>query len=110
MDYWQHLEWEVVDDWQALCRQLPKEKHWYFSKKAAGSYTKVKYSSDDVLVFGPESLGLPEQLLAISPERSLRIPTRNAVRSLNLSNSVAVACYEAIRQDGGFEGDERPLE
>jgi tRNA (cytidine/uridine-2'-O-)-methyltransferase len=98
LDYWQHLEWEVVDDWPSLCDRLPAAHHWYFSKKAQVSYTKVCFSKGDVLVFGPESQGLPDELLKSEPERCLRIPTRGAVRSLNLSNATAVAAYEALRQ------------
>lgn len=101
MDYWQHLEWEAVDDWQSLVEHLPTERHWYFSKKAAGPYTEAQFAEGDVLVFGRESLGLPEELLSELPGQCLRIPTRKEVRSLNLSNTVAVACYEALRQFGG---------
>ena len=68
-----------------------------FSKKASKAFTEVRYAESDVMVFGPESRGLPEEMLA-DPEASLRIPTRPEVRSLNLSNSVAVAAYEALRQ------------
>ena len=98
MDYWQHLEWEAVGDWLALVDSLPAERHWYFSKKASASYADASFAEEDVLVFGRESLGLPDELLVRRPERCLRIPTRAAVRSLNLSNTVAVACYEALRQ------------
>ncbi len=98
MDYWQHLEWQAVDDWAALCKELPPEQHWYFSKKATESYTNIKFTEGGVLVFGRESLGLPEELLTEHPDRCLRIPTRSDVRSLNLSNTVAVASYEALRQ------------
>ncbi len=98
MDYWKHLEWQAVDDWAALCEQLPTERHWYFSKKATGSYTDACFADGEALVFGRESLGLPDELLTEQPERCLRIPTRPEVRSLNLSNTVAVACYEALRQ------------
>jgi tRNA (cytidine/uridine-2'-O-)-methyltransferase len=98
MDYWQHLEWEAVNDWQALLERLPAERHWYFSKKAAGAYVTASFAEGDTFVFGRESLGLPDELLAERPERCLRIPTREEVRSLNLSNTVAVACYEALRQ------------
>ncbi len=101
MDYWQHLEWEAVDDWAALCLHLPADRHWYFSKKAAGSYVDARFAEGDVLVFGRESLGLPDEILAQRPNRCLRIPTRTEVRSLNLSNTVAVAGYEALRQWGG---------
>jgi tRNA (cytidine/uridine-2'-O-)-methyltransferase len=98
MDYWQHLEWEVVDDWGALCQRLPVERHWYFTKKATQAYTAPQYQQGQVLVFGRESLGLPDEILAANPDRCLRIPTRSEVRSLNLSNAVAVASYELLRQ------------
>ena len=98
MDYWQHLEWQAVDDWAALCERLPAERHWYFSKKATRSYTDPQYAEGDVFVFGRESLGLPDEILANNQNRCLRLPTRPQVRSLNLSNTVAVACYEALRQ------------
>ncbi len=98
MDYWQHLEWQAVDDWAALCEHLPTERHWYFSKKATRSYTEPQYVEGDVFVFGRESLGLPDEILANNQQRCLRLPTRPQVRSLNLSNTVAVACYEALRQ------------
>lgn len=98
LDYWQHLEWEVVDDWPQLVAQIPESRHWYFSKKATHSYTEVKYQKGDALVFGCESQGLPEEWLSEKGDRCLRIPTRPEVRSLNLSNAVAVASYEAVRQ------------
>lgn len=100
LDYWQHLEWEVVDDWPALVDRLPARRHWYFSKKASQPYTDARLAVGDVLVFGCESWGLPSELLTGSPDRLLRIPTRSEVRSLNLSNSVAIAVYEAQRQWG----------
>ncbi len=100
LDYWQHLEWEVVDDWPTLLAQLPTERHWYFTKKATRSYAAAVLQVGDILVFGNESQGLPEELLTASADRSLRIPTRQEVRSLNLSNAVAVAAYEALRQWG----------
>ncbi len=107
LDYWQHLEWEVVDDWPTLLVQLPAERHWYFTKKATRSYAAAALQVGDVLVFGNESQGLPEELLTASADRSLRIPTRQEARSLNLSNAVAVAAYEALRQWGvaGDAGD-----
>lgn len=100
LDYWQHLEWEVVNDWQAIDRLFPPERHWYFSKKATRSYADVRLSAQDVLIFGNESQGLPESWLAEKADRCLRIPTRSDVRSLNLSNAVAIAGYEVLRQAG----------
>jgi len=100
MDYWQHLEWEAVDDWAALCEQLPAEQHWYFSKKATRIYTEVAFAHGDVMVFGRESQGLPAEIMSQGVDCCLRLPTRGEVRSLNLSNTVAVAAYEAQRQWG----------
>jgi tRNA (cytidine/uridine-2'-O-)-methyltransferase len=98
LDYWQHLEWEVVDDWPSLLSALPGSQQWFFTKKSSRSYLDAHYERGDVLVFGSESAGLPDSLLAAHKEQQLRIPTRPDVRSLNLSNSVAVAAYEALRQ------------
>jgi tRNA (cytidine/uridine-2'-O-)-methyltransferase len=98
LDYWQHLLWEVVDDWTALLARLPPCEPWLFTKTAKTLYTAACYQRADVLVFGNESAGLPQPILDAYPERRLRIPTRPQVRSLNLSNAVAVAAYEAQRQ------------
>lgn len=98
LDYWEHLEWEAVDDWEALCVRLPNERMWLFTKTAEQSYTGVNFKPGDVLVFGSESQGLPPSLLAGHAERQLRIPIRPQVRSLNLSNAVGIVAYEALRQ------------
>jgi tRNA (cytidine/uridine-2'-O-)-methyltransferase len=103
LDYWEHMVWEVVDDWGMLVERLgfaPAEsrKPWYFTKSAATNYTDARYQPGDVLVFGSESRGLPSDMLSANADRALRIPIRPQVRSLNLSNSVAVAVYEALRQ------------
>ncbi|RIK87268.1 MAG: tRNA (uridine(34)/cytosine(34)/5-carboxymethylaminomethyluridine(34)-2'-O)-methyltransferase TrmL [Planctomycetota bacterium] len=101
LDYWEHLQWQIADDWSELARCLPIDRHWYFTKTARRAYTDPQFVEGDVFVFGRESQGLPPELLDRRPERCLRIPTRPEVRSLNLSNSVAVAMYEALRQWGG---------
>ena len=98
LDYWERLVWETVDDWEALSASLPAGRQWFFTKKAERSYLDAEYQKGDVLVFGSESAGLPEALLAADADAQLRIPTRSDVRSLNLSNAVAVATYEALRQ------------
>ena len=98
LDYWEHLEWEAVDDWQALIERLPTTRRWLLTKQAPRCYTSARFEPGDVLVFGRESSGLPETLLAEHREGLLRIPIRPAVRSLNLSNAVAVVAYEALRQ------------
>src|SRR5882672_4543525 len=75
LDYWQHLEWEVVDDWAALVLRMADEStlmFYYFTKTATRSYTTAKFQQGDVLVFGNESQGLPLALLAANQERALR--------------------------------------
>jgi len=101
LDYWQHLDYQVVDDWQQLCSLLPLERMWFFTKKAERPHTDARFSTGDALVFGSESRGLPDEILSLCPERCLRLPMRPLVRSLNLAVSVGVAAYEAWRQLGG---------
>jgi tRNA (cytidine/uridine-2'-O-)-methyltransferase len=98
LDYWEHLEWEVVDDWAALQARLPVERGYYFTKTATRPYTDVAYQSGDVLIFGSESQGLPPSLLTEHRERAVRVPIRPEARSLNLSNTVAIGVFEARRQ------------
>lgn len=98
LDYWEHLSWEVVDDWAALEAALGPRRRWLFTKRATKSYTSVRYEPEDVLVFGCESNGLPPSLLEQYPAEQLRIPIHPNARSLNLSNSVAIAAFEAQRQ------------
>ena len=98
LDYWEHLAWQVVDDWDELKLALTGRRFWMFTKKAAASYRNAGMSRGDALVFGSESAGLPDSILAEHADSQLRIPTRPQVRSLNLSNAVAVASYEALRE------------
>src|SRR6187401_2456590 len=73
LDYWQHLEWEAVDDWPALVERLGARSFWYFTKTAERSYTEASFQTGDVLVFGAESDGLPPSLLEANRKRLLRI-------------------------------------
>jgi tRNA (cytidine/uridine-2'-O-)-methyltransferase len=98
LDYWPHLVWEVVDDWQSLVAKLPQRTPWMFSKSGARSYIDVEFQPQDVLIFGNESSGLPPELREPYADRLVRIPTRPQVRCLNLANSVAIVAFEAIRQ------------
>ncbi|QDU90054.1 tRNA (cytidine(34)-2'-O)-methyltransferase [Pirellulimonas nuda] len=104
LDYWKHLAWEVVDEWAALTARLPVDRCWFFTKHGQRDYLDADYSRQDVLVFGRESSGLPEAIRGLAPDRNLMIPTRPEVRSLNLSNAVAVAGYEAARQWRAIRG------
>jgi tRNA (cytidine/uridine-2'-O-)-methyltransferase len=103
LDYWQHLEWEAVDDWAALVERLGPRPFWYFTKTATQSYTTASFEKGDILVFGAESNGLPASMLEANSERQLRIPIRPQARSLNLSNAVGIVTFEALRQWGGGE-------
>ncbi len=104
LDYWPSLEWEVVPDWPTLAQRLAGRRFWFFSKAAQRDYHAVGYQAGDVLVFGNESAGLPESLRSAAGEQLLRIPIRPQVRSLNLSNAVAVVLYEALRQQDALPG------
>ena len=73
---------------------------WFLSTKAAKAHTEAAFRPGDYLVFGKETKGLPEDLLAANYQNTIRIPMRAEARSLNLSNSVAIAVYEALRQNG----------
>lgn len=98
LDYWDKLHVEHLPDLSALTDRFGEEKFYYFSSKATRLYTDVAYPEDAFLVFGKETKGLPPDLISAHPDRALRIPMRPTLRCLNLSNSVAVAAYEALRQ------------
>jgi tRNA (cytidine/uridine-2'-O-)-methyltransferase len=102
LDYWQHLVWEVADDWDDLLRRLPdpERKPWLLSQSAGRPYAEARFQAGDVVVFGSETQGLPPSLLAAYPNRCLRIPMRLQARSLNLSVCVGIVAYEAWRQCG----------
>jgi tRNA (cytidine/uridine-2'-O-)-methyltransferase len=101
LDYWKFVDLRVHRSWQHFIDDAAPSKLWYFSKRATRSYTAVRYDEADFLVFGPETRGLPADFVEPNPERALRIPMMGAgVRSLNLSNAVSIALYEALRQLG----------
>ncbi len=98
LDYWEHLDYEVVNDWAALVARLPERQPWLFTKTATTSYLDAAFAPQDVLIFGNESQGLPPSLREQHSERLLRIPIRPEARSLNLSNAVGIVTFEALRQ------------
>ena len=98
LDYWKHLDWHVVEDWDDLLAKLEPERIWYFSRFAKIGYDSVQYQKNDTLVFGRETAGLPESLTKSAPDSNLRIRTTGNVRSLNLASAAAVVAYEAARQ------------
>ncbi len=101
LDYHEYADLRVHEDWPALGAALAGRRFLAFSTRAQTPFAAVCFQPGDVLVFGPETRGLPEEVLAdIPPGQRLRLPMRPGQRSLNLSNAVAVAVYEAWRQQG----------
>ncbi|ADG83191.1 TrmH family RNA methyltransferase [Thermincola ferriacetica] len=100
LDYWHLLDIRYYENFQELKAKYPASRFYYVTTKGKKFYTDVPYSADDFLVFGKETAGLPKELLEENAEFCIRIPMINNVRSLNLSNSVAIVLYEAWRQQG----------
>ncbi|HKJ05597.1 MAG TPA: tRNA (cytidine(34)-2'-O)-methyltransferase [Geopsychrobacteraceae bacterium] len=104
LDYWPEVILHRWESLQELQREYPGACFWYTSKKATRSYADADFTAGDFLVFGKETLGLPEELLKQEGDHALRIPIFSpAVRSLNLANSAAILLYEALRQTGQLE-------
>lgn len=101
LDYWEHLDYKIVDGLDEVASALGRDRLWSFSTRAAQVYTEASYAPGDALVFGPESRGLPLPWLDERPDRAVRIPIRPEARSLNLANAVAIGLFEAARQIGG---------
>ncbi|MGH7825084.1 MAG: tRNA (uridine(34)/cytosine(34)/5-carboxymethylaminomethyluridine(34)-2'-O)-methyltransferase TrmL [Candidatus Binatia bacterium] len=101
LDYWEYVDLRVHKSWGDFLKKSAGETLLYFSKRAAKSYTAARYQENDFLVFGPETRGLPQELLNDNADRAYQIPMQGrGVRSLNLSNSVSIVLYEALRQIG----------
>jgi tRNA (cytidine/uridine-2'-O-)-methyltransferase len=111
LDYWESLTWHRWANWAAFQVQVPPgARLWLVESKGRQHYAEVKYGPEDYLVFGRETAGLPEAILAQYRESWLRIPMfHRDVRSLNLSNCAALVLYEALRQNG-FAGEIPPVE
>lgn len=100
LDYWHMMRYRRYPSWEAFEAAHPGASLHFATTKAPRDYAGVRYGPDDFLVFGRETKGLPEELLASRYDRCVRIPMRQGARSLNLANSVAVVLYEALRQQG----------
>ena len=102
LDYWDKLDVQVYADYQDFLDRNPQAKgNLYFATtKAHKVYSNVEYEPDCYLMFGKESAGIPEEILVENEEHCIRIPMWGDIRSLNLSNSVSVVLYEALRQHG----------
>lgn len=106
LDYHDRAVLQLHEDWTACSAALGTRRCWAFSTRGTQRYDRAAYAAGDVLLFGPETRGLPQALLdALPPAQRLRLPMRGGNRSLNLANAVAVAVYEAWRQQD-FRGGE----
>lgn len=100
MDYWDQLDVTRYINFDEFREMNPNAKIWMATTKAKRSYTDVNFGPDDFIMFGKESAGIPEDILVDYEETCIRIPMLPEIRSLNLSNSVAIVLYEALRQQG----------
>lgn len=103
LDYWYALDIHYYDNIMDFYSRNPLSHIYYFSTKAPQKYTDVTYPEQVFLMFGKETRGLPEEILRENRDTCVRIPMRDGLRSLNLSNSAAIAVYEVLRQRG-FDG------
>lgn len=99
MDYWKDLDVTTYVNWADFCQKNPDAKIYYATTKARHIYSEVDYEPDCYIMFGKESAGIPEEILKENPDTCVRIPMAGETRSLNLSNSVAIVLYEALRQN-----------
>ncbi len=99
MDYWFDLDVTRYINYEEFLEQHPEAKIYYATTKAPHVYSDVNYEDDCYIMFGPESRGIPEEILVEHPERCVRLPMAEGMRSINLANSVAVFLYEALRQN-----------
>ena len=99
MDYWEHLNVTRYINFEDFKSRHPGARIWMATTKAQHVYTDVSFGPDDYIMFGKESAGIPEEILKANPDTCVRIPMIGETRSLNLSNSVAIVLYEALRQN-----------
>ena len=99
MDYWADLDVRTYINFEDFLEKNPGAKIYMATTKAPKVYTEVQYEPDCYIMFGKESAGIPEEILMEHKENCVRIPMINDIRSLNLSNSVAIVLYEALRQN-----------
>lgn len=100
MDYWDKLDVTRYMNYNEFLTKNPEAKIWMATTKAKKIYTEVDFGADDFIMFGKESAGIPEEILVENEENCIRIPMLEEIRSLNLSNAVAIVLYEALRQNG----------
>lgn len=105
LDYWHFVDIRYYDCFEEVEKAYPAARFYFFTTKGRKIYSDAAFEEGDFLVFGKETKGLPEELLLRHPDACLRVPMLKNLRSLNLSNTVALAVYEGLRQNG-FRGME----
>ncbi len=100
LDYWHQVKVFLHENFGSLLQEYPEGRFLYFSTRGRKLYTEIRYTEGDFLVFGKETAGLPDHILKANENHTLRLPMLPGRRSLNLSNSVAVVVFEALRQQG----------
>ena len=100
LDYWPKLDVTVYESYEDFLERNPGAKIYYATTKGPQTYVDVQYEEDCFIMFGKESAGIPEEILLENQEQCVRIPMWGDIRSLNLSNSVSIVLYEALRQNG----------
>lgn len=103
LDYWDKLDVTTYINFEDFLEKNPKAKIYMATTKSKQTYVDVTYEKDCYIMFGKESAGIPEEILLDYKETAIRIPMYSEIRSLNLSNSVAIVAYEAMRQNGFFQ-------
>ena len=98
LDYWKYLNVVIYTGLNEFLKSNNNKNMYFFTTKSQNIYSNIKYSDDSYLVFGREDAGLPEELLKKNPKNCARIPMGEGIRSLNLSNAVAIGAYEVLRQ------------
>ena len=104
LDYWHLVDISIYDSYDDLLKRFPNSRFYLATTKASKLYTDVKYNDEDVIVFGPETRGLPEDLIFSNYDDAIKIPMlKNYGRSLNLSTSANIILFEALRQNNFFD-------
>ncbi|QNU67861.1 tRNA (uridine(34)/cytosine(34)/5-carboxymethylaminomethyluridine(34)-2'-O)-methyltransferase TrmL [Ruminiclostridium herbifermentans] len=98
LDYWDDAQIKYYDNLELFMKKHGNNKLYYSTTKALNKYSDITYEEDCFILFGKETAGLPEELLKENKESCIRIPMKEGIRSLNLSNSVAIVVYEVLRQ------------
>jgi tRNA (cytidine/uridine-2'-O-)-methyltransferase len=98
LDYWQDLKLIMHDSWNEFLEKYPQANIYYCTTKSNNIYSEYDYKKDDFFVFGPESRGIPMEILEKNWTKTIKIPMSDQIRSINLANSVGIILYEALRQ------------